>query len=227
MTTENTVIVSASLIELRAFGAGSFDASRKASKASEHLVLAAILGADHFEDTVKAFYAEIRANERGLAKKVGAESAKDGDGYTVPGSIRAQVSQVLRAVRFGVDLGTADAPRGITDIRKDTGEAAEAAEAAKTPKELTADDALRMALVDGLSDAIKAVKGAEGTVLESIKIATLEYVGKVLAIQSKAEAAKAMDKAETEAKAAPTAGGMLPNGKAARRTRSEAVAAAA
>lgn len=221
---KDKVIIAQALVELRAFALDTAEAVRKAGRASAHLVLAAIRGAEHFADTVEAFYGEIRTNERGLAKKIGAELSKDGDAFVVPGSIRAQVSQVLRAVKLGVDLGTADKPRSITDIRKESTEKAEEATATAAKASMSPEDTLRHALIEALADAIKAVKGAEGATLTAMRDVTVKYAEDMTALTARAAAA-----AE---KATPKADG-LPNGRAGGKgrgvtaPRSEAVAAAA
>lgn len=216
-------LLSKVLVELRAFARGAAQAIKAAASASTHLVQAAIAGGNAFDSAVEAFYGEVRANTGGIAKAIGAERNKEDSAYVIPGSLRAQVSQVQRALKYGVDLGTAQKPRTITDIRKDTqkaAEAAEAAEAAKNAPPLTASDILRNALLAALADAQTAIKGSDGDTLAKLDTLTREYVTEVLAVLA-AGAAQAAPTADAKV---PAAGGMLPNGKAAGRGRKAAEA---
>jgi hypothetical protein len=67
---------------------------------------AAIMGGrDDFNKAVDKLYEEIRTNANGLAEACNAEKSEDGSAFVIPGNVRTQVSQVQRALKFGVDLG--------------------------------------------------------------------------------------------------------------------------
>jgi hypothetical protein len=234
MTDTTKLVNPATVTMLRDFAKKSHAAQVAGVKASKILVLAAIKGRDTFENDVKAFYAEIRADVNGLAVAIGAERNKSGEAYTIPASIQAQVSQVLRAIKAGVDLGTESEPKGLGDIRNATSEAIEASEkAAAAQVPLTGDAAIRQPVLKALADAEAAVKAATGETLTALAAAVAHMAAEMLPILTKAEqskadaASKADGKAEAiatvAAESAPVANtGMLPNGKAARRTRKAA-----
>lgn len=225
-----TLNVNASaLMELRQFAKASAAAATAAVKASAILVRAAIHSGERFSDTVEAFYAEIRKDIGGLATAIGAERNKAGDSFVIPGSLMAQVSQVLRAVKFGVDLGTESEPKGLGEIRTATKTAVEASEAAATVAAvalLTGDDAIKVTLFKALDDAKASIKAADGTTLEAMRKATVSYCTAMIAILDQSKADKAATEATTAADAiatAATGAAMLPNGKAAsRKTRKAA-----
>lgn len=220
---------SSALVELRQFAKASAAAAQQVVKASSILVRAAIHSGERLTDTVEAFYAEIRKDIGGLATEIGAERNKAGDAFVVPNSIMAQVSQVLRAVKLGVDLGTESEPRGLGEIRTATKAAAEAAEEAATVAAvalLTGDDAVKVTLYKALDDAKSAVKAASGPTLEAMRTATVNYCAEMVAILDKAKADKAAaSEPATSADAiatAATGAAMLPNGKASKRSRKAA-----
>lgn len=177
MTNSNVLsaAISAALAELRTFVKETGQATRIGNSAAKHLISAAIKSGTTVPERVAGFkaatdvmYAEIRSNTNGLARSAGAVKADTGDSYVIPGTIRSQVSQVARALKFGVDLGTEAEPIGAGEMRKRTDaavEAAAAAEAAKNPpKELTGDDLIRQRVSNALKDAsetIGALSGAE------------------------------------------------------------------
>jgi hypothetical protein len=194
------------LVEMRTFARETASAVKLGQSAGRHLLKAAIKSTIQFPATVEAFYEEIRTDKNGLAVMVGAERNKKGDGYTVPNAIRAQVSQVLRAVNLGVDLGTEENPRSITDIRKDSSTAAEAAEAAKPVKVLTGSDAIRKTIADALSDAAAQIVATDGPTLDRLLELTAEFSAKVLAVLTEAKASE--PKAEAAAAAMPEAAPM-------------------
>lgn len=233
MTTEKTfekLVDLTALVDLRRFALATAAAVKAAEAASTILVRAAIHSAAKFSETVEAFYTEIRKNVDGLAVAIGAEQNKAKDGYTIPASIQAQVSQVLRGQKFGVDMGTEANPKGLGEIRTATAKAAEAeqAEASKAALLLlTGDDAIRVKLLAGLEEVSASIKSLEGPALAEVATATAAYISFCGTVTAKANAAKAAAKAAKEAKpeatpapaevmaaaAAPAA--MLPNGKAA------------
>lgn len=190
------------LNELRIYAKDSRKAATMAESAAKHLVRAAIKARNLFKPTVEAFYSEIRKDVNGLATAIGAERTKDGEGFQIPGTIRTQVSQVQRAIDNKVDLGTADKPAKIGEIRKATVEAvakAEAEEAARNPVILTGDDAIRATLLLTLEEAQGWIKGASGEALEQMRHATLQWSAYMAGI-----VAKAATTAKPEAKAADT-----------------------
>lgn len=209
MTTKNTAPAAAStnvrtdfgLVELRKFALGIADASKRATAASGHLIRAAIIGKDHFAETVETFYKEVRANVGGIAVKLGAEqSTKEPGTYVVPGNIRTPVSQILRSIKLGVDLGTEEAQKSAGDIRKATELAAEQAKLNTPPPVLTGDDAIKATLLKALADAASVIKAAEGATLESMRLVTANYCESMLKIvEGRKEAAPV---AEAIAKAA-------------------------
>lgn len=228
MTTETktlTAAVAKALGTLREFARTAGEAARKSDSAAKALVRAAIQsGTDEtsrfegFKAATEALYNEIRANSHGLARSVGAVRNDAGDAYVIPNSIKAQVSQVLRALRFGVDLGTEKEPIGITAMRKAAAEKAEAAaeaERAKNPPApLTGDDLIRDRVSNALKDAADAVKGLEGPALAlaaravadmAIRLQTIRTGHKpdVTTVPKEGEAASAVaSEAATEAKTA-------------------------
>lgn len=227
--TKTVTVDVGALAMLRDFAKKTHAAQVAGLKASNILIRAAIKSAAHFEDTAKAFYAEIRADVNGLATAIGAERNKSGDGFVVPNTIMAQVSQVLRAIKNGVNLGTDSDPISPTEMRKQTAEKIEAAsKAAVAAVPLTGDAAIRAPVLKALADMEAAIKAATGETLNAlvaIVVVMAADATKVLrdAEQAKADAAKPEGKAEAiaqvAAEAAPVANsGMLPNGKAAKRT---------
>lgn len=193
----------AGLIELRKFANETAQAVKVAASASSHLLRAAIKSRVQFAATVEAFYGEIRADKGGIAVRLNAERNEKGDGYTVPSSIRAQVSQVLRAVKLGVELGTEEQPRSITDIRKDAQKAAETAAAAAAPAApLTGEDAIRKTIADALADAAHQIIGTSGPTLEKLMQLTAEFSASVLSVLAEAKADDATA-AKDEPEAAP------------------------
>jgi hypothetical protein len=207
MTTEKKLSPNVeALAMLRDFAKQTQAAALLGLKASGLLVQAAIKSGEHFADTVEALYGEIRVDANGLAKAVGAERNKAQTAYVVPNSIMAQVSQVLRAVKFGVDLGTADKPKGLGEIRTATKAAAEKEEEAKTAQAvalLTGDDAVKMALMKALTEAASAIKAASGPTLDAMRLATEDYCTAMIAIvdKAKAETAQAQTTETIEPKA--------------------------
>lgn len=188
------------LAKLHAFATTQHKADETARTAFRSLVAAAITAKTEevFSVHVTEFYREIRENVEGFAVSIGAEKGENG--YTVPGSIMAQVSQVKRALKLGVDLGTEKAPKGPGEIRKATAEAAkkaqpsDAADAADagtlslTPAQQE-DLRLRTAALDALRDAEKALKKAEGDTLRQMVEAVVEFSASMLAIMGEPEGA--------------------------------------
>lgn len=210
--------LSAAMSHLIAFCASFGKARTEQGAASRELVLAAISGRDSFAEAVEALYERIRGNVEGLAETVGATPAKDAGRFTVPGSLMAQVSQVSRAVKFGVKLGTAAKPRGIGEIRKDTAKAAKDAadkEAAKEEKaalaklspEARKDAETRAGIVTALTEIANAIGSnpeLSGKPLAEIHALLVDFVAEVSEILPKSEAAEASadDKGAAMAKAA-------------------------
>ena len=228
-TTTTTALVSQeALAELRLFVKDAGAAAKSAQSASRHLIRAAIMGRGHFEATVLVLYEEIRTDANGIAVRCGAERNDEDDGFVVPGSIRAQVAQMKRALENGVDLGTIDKPRKPTEIRNDAKEAADKkAEAAKTAVPLTGDALLKATVLLALTDAEAVIKASAGPKLAALALAANVFSAQVTQIhasyQTKAPEAKPVEPtAAASATIAPAAmpeatGAMLPNGKAGSR----------
>jgi hypothetical protein len=192
------------LSKLHAFATAQHKADETARTAFRSLVAAAIVAKteDVFSQHVTEFYREIRENVDGFAESIGAEKGENG--FTVPGSIMAQVSQVKRALKLGVDLGTEKAPKGPGEVRKATSEAAkkaqptDAADAADagtlslTPAQQE-DLRIRTAALDALRDAEKAIKNAEGNTLRAMVEAVTEFAGNMLAILGEPSEADSAD----------------------------------
>jgi hypothetical protein len=182
-TPKTAVDLTKVLAEFRTFVKESGAAARSAGSAARHLILAAILGgADGFEKAVNTVYEEIRTNKDGMAKAANAEKSEDGKSYVIPPTIRTQVAQVQRALRFKVRLGSVASPITPTDMRKKTVEKAEAAKKAAPAKVLTGDDAIRASIVNALSDFSDKVKSAEGERLARLQRMTADFCVRALTI---------------------------------------------
>jgi hypothetical protein len=180
------------MTELRAFVKEAGLAARQAGSAAKHLMKAAIMGGrDDFNKAVDKLYEEIRTNANGLAEACNAEKSEDGAAFVIPGNVRTQVSQVQRALKFGVDLGTVSAPIGVKAMRDETVKAAEAAKAANPPKPLTGDDAVRANIRAALDQLWEQIKTLEGDKLSRVHRATADYITRARTIIVEAEAAAA------------------------------------
>jgi hypothetical protein len=201
--TDGKFDLSGLLTELRAYVREAGAAMRAAGSATKRLIRAAIMSPEHFNEAVDALYEEIRQNKGGLAKACDAEKRDDGDGYVIPGSLRAQVSQVQRAIRYKVPLGTAAKPVSPTEMRKATVEAAEKAKAAEPPKVLTGDDAIRARISNALSDALGLVKTLDGDKLAKAQRLTADFCIRLITVSKGSDAETVKAQAEKLEKSAP------------------------
>lgn len=134
-------------------------------------VAAAIMAgsADALTAASDALFDEIRKTGKvtgsdGKAHGINAQPNKDGTGFTIPSGISAAKSYMIEALTRGFDLGTADEPRGFSEIRKEVMTAKER----ERRQAATGDDALRIKVTDALSGLLERAKTATGAELAAL-----------------------------------------------------------
>ena len=142
--------------------------------------------ADTFNEVCGRVADEFRANVNGIAVKYGCEQQKDtkskpkvdADGnpiYCVPSALSAVRTHLTQAIEFGIDMGTAKAPKPYTAIK-------DAKDVAKAEYELehASEDEKLIAATGELIDAIwERVCELEGRPLKAVNVLIADLAKKV------------------------------------------------
>lgn len=106
------------------------------------LMVAAGMGAEDFDSAMEDLFGRVKRDGK-LARRFGAEKAKDGEGWQVPGNLRTARSVIKGAFEYHVALldDDGETPRSFGAIRKDLKAAKDLeAELERTDEQVLRDD---------------------------------------------------------------------------------------
>lgn len=161
------------------------------------MVAAMVAGtADTFAEVCDGLFEDIRANKGGIAKrlKCAAGDAKDGEkpSFKIPSGMSTAKSVILASFKYGVDLGTREAPESFNAVRKAVRSAQEAerlANGSERDRMLAEARAILATIGENLRNGTESQLPTILTALRSVASALKTETGKEAPKASKKESA--------------------------------------